>query len=162
MRVCVCVCVCVCVDVTVCEHVHLCARMHVLGGHTNDCVCMCVCVYVVCVCVLCVCVVCVCMYVCVWCVCVCVCCVCVCVTLCVCVRYSVCVGLVQMQSGGMQQLLSNPEAIEAALQIQQGMMRLQNTAPGMMGQGSVSSLVCVCHVVRNSCCVQFLLFHQMA
>ena len=57
--------------------------------------------------------------------------------------YVIGLGSVQMQSGSMQQLLSNPEAIEAAMQIQQGMMRLQNTAPGVLGQGSVSSLMCV-------------------
>lgn len=41
--------------------------------------------------------------------------------------------LQQMQNPDMMNMLSNPQAIDAILQIQQGMERLQQTAPGLVG-----------------------------
>jgi ubiquilin len=40
--------------------------------------------------------------------------------------------LQQMQNPEMQSLLANPEALQAVLQIQEGMQRLQSTAPGLL------------------------------
>jgi ubiquilin len=40
--------------------------------------------------------------------------------------------LQQLQNPEMQQLLTNPEALQAVLQIQQGMQRLQEVAPGLL------------------------------
>jgi hypothetical protein len=40
--------------------------------------------------------------------------------------------LQQLQNPEMQSLLSNPEALQAVLQIQEGMQRLQSTAPGLL------------------------------
>ena len=39
-----------------------------------------------------------------------------------------------MQREEFRQLLSNPDALSAMMQIQQGMMRLQTTSPGMLNQ----------------------------
>ena len=39
-----------------------------------------------------------------------------------------------MQGEGFRQLMSNPDALSAMMQIQQGMMRLQATSPSMFGQ----------------------------
>jgi ubiquilin len=38
----------------------------------------------------------------------------------------------QLQNPEVQALLSNPEALQAVFQIQEGMQRLQNTAPGLL------------------------------
>ena len=40
--------------------------------------------------------------------------------------------LTQLQNPEMQQLLTNPEALQAVLQIQEGMQRLQTVAPGLL------------------------------
>ena len=41
-----------------------------------------------------------------------------------------------MQSSEMRQLMSNPEALRAMMQVQQGMQQLQSAAPGLFsGQG---------------------------
>lgn len=40
--------------------------------------------------------------------------------------------LQQLQNPDMQQLLTNPEALQAVLQIQEGMQRLQQVAPGLL------------------------------
>lgn len=41
--------------------------------------------------------------------------------------------LTQMQNPEVQQMMSNPQALEAILQIQQGMEQLRSAAPGMVG-----------------------------
>lgn len=41
--------------------------------------------------------------------------------------------LQQMQNPEVQQMMSNPQAIEAILQIQQGMEQLRSAAPGLVG-----------------------------
>ena len=38
-----------------------------------------------------------------------------------------------MQNSEMRQLMSNPEAMRAMMQVQQGMAQLQQSAPGLFG-----------------------------
>lgn len=38
-----------------------------------------------------------------------------------------------MQNSEMRQLMGNPEALRAMMQVQQGMQQLQQTAPGLFG-----------------------------
>jgi hypothetical protein len=38
-----------------------------------------------------------------------------------------------MQNSEMRQLMTNPEAMRAMMQVQQGMSQLQQSAPGMFG-----------------------------
>ena len=56
--------------------------------------------------------------------------------LCVVVR---CVVLFQMQNPEVQQVMTNPQALQAIMQIQQGIHTLQMESPNLV-QGSVSSL----------------------
>ena len=42
-------------------------------------------------------------------------------------------SLKQMQNDEMRQMMSNPEALRAMMQVQQGMQQLQQSAPGLFG-----------------------------
>ena len=50
-----------------------------------------------------------------------------------------------MQQNDVRQMMTNPEALRAMMQIQQGMSQLQNSAPGLLR----FVLECVC----GMCCV---------
>ena len=48
-----------------------------------------------------------------------------------------------MQGEEFRQMITNPEALSAMMQIQQGMMRLQATSPGVLNQsGYMAPVLC--------------------
>lgn len=57
-----------------------------------------------------------------------------------------------MQNPAFQQAISNPRVMQAMMQIQQGMMQLQNEAPGLLpGMGSVTKIKISCRYVLWMC-----------
>lgn len=52
----------------------------------------------------------------------------------------------QMQNPEFQQSMANPRVMQALMQIQQGMMQLQNEAPGLLPPGS-GPMKLVCHLL---------------
>ncbi len=44
--------------------------------------------------------------------------------------------MLQVDSGAMQEMMNNPQAMEAMLQVQQGMAQLQHNAPNMFSSMS--------------------------
>lgn len=51
-----------------------------------------------------------------------------------------------MQNPEFQQSMANPRVMQALMQIQQGMMQLQNEAPGLLSPGS-GPMKLVCHLL---------------
>ena len=67
--------------------------------------------------------------------------------------------LLQMQQNDVRQVMTNPEALRAIMQIQQGMSQLQNTAPGLLRYRGCLVCCCFCccalmrvNITLTSCC----------
>lgn len=59
----------------------------------------------------------------------------------------------QMQGEEFQRMLTNPDALSAMMQIQQGMMRLQATSPGTLAQGGGYAIIYIFLPLKLCQCV---------